>query len=287
MGLLTASQGLSALQSALHALHAMPGSRNGMRSELGVSPFSWPRLLSLLQPVPPLVYSEFEAAVSSAASVKGLVTGPSVGAALRRKEDVVAELLQVLRGVVGAEVGADEPLMDAGLDSLGMVEFKNAVENRLGLSLPVTAVFDYPTISALAGYIHSQLAPLASDAASVDVDEPAMGTGAQNLGAAAHRPSLSFAVASLAGRASPGLIDGVLSSDGIRRAPLGRWLADESSLDGSDLVVFGGFIDDAELFDGGLFAVHPTEAVLMDPQQRLLLHFSWDALSGSGVDPAS
>ena len=25
----------------------------------------------------------------------------------------------------------------------------------------------------------------------------------------------------------------------------------------------------------------------MDPQQRLLLHFSWDALSGSGVDPAS
>ena len=25
----------------------------------------------------------------------------------------------------------------------------------------------------------------------------------------------------------------------------------------------------------------------MDPQQRLLLHFSWDALSGTGMDPSS
>ena len=163
------------------------------------------------------------------------------------------------------------------------MEFKTAVEGRLGVALPVTAVFDFPTVSALAGYIHARLAPAPGVSCS-----PEDSTGVRaHFGANDHRPSVHTVVVSTAGRASSGLIDGALSSEGIRRVPLGRWVADESSLDGSDLIVFGGFLDDAELFDGGLFGVHSTEAILMDPQQRLLLHFSWDALSGSGIDLAS
>ena len=247
MGLLSADQGFSALQSVLHALCSLSGSRVGVSSELGASPFMWPRLLSRMQPVPAF-YSEFSPAVNlgESAVLSGSVAGRDVvasGAASWRLEEVAAELLVVVKGVLGAEVGPNEPLMDAGLDSLGAVEFRNAAEGRLGVSLPVTAVFDYPSISALASYIHSRLTPAASNAAAgggvavPEVQPPA-------------RSSLWTAILNSAGRASSGLVDGALSSDGIRCVPLGRWDADALAPDGPDLVYFGGFLDGAELFDG-------------------------------------
>ena len=108
MGLLSADQGFSALQSVVHALHSLPGSRISVRSELGASPFSWPRLLSRMQPVP-AVYTEFIPTVAPSAEGRadapfGSVAGPGAGAASRRREDVAAELLAVVKGVLGSEV---------------------------------------------------------------------------------------------------------------------------------------------------------------------------------------
>ena len=44
----------------------------------------------------------------------------------------------------------------AGLDSLGAVEFRNAVSGAFAMDVPATAAFDYPTIAALAAYISSK-----------------------------------------------------------------------------------------------------------------------------------
>lgn len=57
------------------------------------------------------------------------------------------------------------PFMEAGMDSLGAVELRNALSERLAVTLPATAAFDYPTIAAMATFISSQTAPMSQQAA--------------------------------------------------------------------------------------------------------------------------
>ena len=51
-----------------------------------------------------------------------------------------------------------QPLMEAGLDSIGAVELRNAVSTKFGIELPATATFDYPSADALARYVVGQTA---------------------------------------------------------------------------------------------------------------------------------
>ena len=43
--------------------------------------------------------------------------------------------------------------MEAGLDSIGAVELRNAIASKFGVDLPATVTFDHPTASSLAAYI--------------------------------------------------------------------------------------------------------------------------------------
>jgi acyl transferase domain-containing protein/acyl carrier protein len=49
------------------------------------------------------------------------------------------------------------PLGELGLDSLLAVELRNTLGSALGMPLPATLLFDYPTIETLAGFIFDQL----------------------------------------------------------------------------------------------------------------------------------
>ena len=68
----------------------------------------------------------------------------------------------LVHSVVGHEVSAHVPLMQAGLDSLGAVELRNALSLKFGADLPPTITLDYPSVAALAAY----LAPLTAAAAA-------------------------------------------------------------------------------------------------------------------------
>lgn len=72
--------------------------------------------------------------------------------------DTNGVVLDVLHHVLGKHVGADEPLMMSGLDSIGMVEVQTKLEKALGIKLPSTLVFDYPTRDALEKYINEVVA---------------------------------------------------------------------------------------------------------------------------------
>jgi len=54
-------------------------------------------------------------------------------------------------------IGANQPFGQLGIDSLMALELIRRVNAALGLALPATAVFNYPTLTVLAGQILKRL----------------------------------------------------------------------------------------------------------------------------------
>lgn len=132
-----------------------------------------------------------------AAAAQGPGAAPEAAPAARLSaEDVAASVATIVATVLGTEVAADEPLMAAGLDSLGQspslaftgcacchlhllllsvasaahaagaIQLRNAITERFGVELPVTAALDFPTITALAAFVAQSLAPAATQSST-------------------------------------------------------------------------------------------------------------------------
>ena len=69
-------------------------------------------------------------------------------------EEIVRQGVQEIGGFVPQD---DQPLVSAGLDSLGSIELVNLLARRFGISLSPTLVFDHPSINAIVAFIRSKL----------------------------------------------------------------------------------------------------------------------------------
>jgi acyl transferase domain-containing protein/acyl carrier protein/ubiquinone/menaquinone biosynthesis C-methylase UbiE len=78
----------------------------------------------------------------------------------RRRDILIAHLRSQASSVLGfdlsREIELEQGLFDMGMDSLMAVELKGRLERSLGLPLPSTLTFNYPTINALANYLLSE-----------------------------------------------------------------------------------------------------------------------------------
>ena len=113
------------------------------------------------------------------------LTPQSVGEAVNA---VVADIL----GANATSLEAGQPLMEAGLDSLGAVELRNALQSRFGVQLPATAVIDYPSVDALSAFLATVVAPTAP-AASAGIGVPRYEARAQELEFRTKPPTMSNA----------------------------------------------------------------------------------------------
>ena len=93
------------------------------------------------------------AAPSGAVQTAPVLQDPSATAQqhkARPSPETLHKVLQAVKEVVGGEVAPDDSLMEAGLDSLGAVELRNALSASFKVDLPATLTFDHPSASAMA-----------------------------------------------------------------------------------------------------------------------------------------
>jgi acyl carrier protein len=67
------------------------------------------------------------------------------------------EAARILGAARGTRLDPDTGLFEMGMDSLMSVELKTRLERGIGRALPSTLTFNYPNISALAGYLEGQV----------------------------------------------------------------------------------------------------------------------------------
>ncbi|MGH3702519.1 MAG: SDR family NAD(P)-dependent oxidoreductase, partial [Pseudonocardiaceae bacterium] len=199
---------------------------------------------------------------------------------------VRTEAASVLGYPAGSMIDAGRAFKEVGFDSLTAVELRNRLAAAVGVRLPATLIFDYPTSVALVGHLCDQL--FGGKQGSVASVFPVSVTG---------DPVVVVAVGCRfpGGVSSPEdlwrlVADGV---DAVSEFPADRgWdLANLFDPDpdraGKSYVHEGGFVADVAGFDAGFFGISPREALAMDPQQRLLLETSWEVFERAGIDPTS
>ncbi len=205
-------------------------------------------------------------ASSSAATIDDRVTA------------TVAVLHRLVNRVLGGNVAPSEPLVGAGLDSLGSIELRDVISREFRIELPSTLIYDHPTVSAIAQLIVSRTGePGDALAASHRRQAEQMRTTRTKTGLQ-NRVVGIVSVQSSYPRARK-FDDVVIGAADVQRAvPLGRWDVEASySIDGM-YARFGAFFDDVTIFDASLFKMSDAQGACIDPQQRMLLEGAFEVL---------
>ena len=73
---------------------------------------------------------------------------------------IESTVLSIVQAITGDEtLTVDQPLMDAGIDSLAATVLVQQLSSQFDLDLPATTLFDHPSISSIAQHVASQLLP--------------------------------------------------------------------------------------------------------------------------------
>ncbi|MGP3133124.1 SDR family NAD(P)-dependent oxidoreductase [Serratia nematodiphila] len=224
---------------------------------------------------------------------------PAVEATLR---GLIAEHLKMPEH----ELDDETPLSEFGFDSITMTSFSHLLNQRYGLNLNATVLYEAPTIAALAGYLRqaqpglmaslaatSGLQPPETESVASGVPSPAVSkegdTHIRPTSAHASYPNNEpIAIIGMSGcfplsNDIDALWENLLAGrDCIRELPPERWGGNPSPA-----LKHAGVIDGLEFFDPLFFGISPREAKSLDPYQRLLMQTVYNVIEEAGYSVGS
>lgn len=184
-------QGVGTIDPA-QGLRVLGALMSSTRTQAAVLPVDWAQYLRQFSGGAPAWLREVgagartKAAPASRAGEAVAVAGPAFREALadvpasRQLEAVERHVVEQVAAVIGLDparpLDPEQPLNEIGLDSLMAVELRNRLSSTLALErgLPATLVFDYPTVTAIATYLLTDVLRIAQPA------EPAAAGGRGN-----------------------------------------------------------------------------------------------------------
>ena len=206
------------------------------------------------------------------------------GAPEDSQEEILVSFLQREVQAVLRLPSLPEPAVgffDLGMDSLMAVELRNRLNRAFAgeYTASNTVVFDYPDITALAGFLAGELAALGGAdtvrAAPATAPVPRIGDDAVAIIGMACRFPGAAGLDAFWRRLESGY-DAVVEA---------RPNAEALGIPATQAAYcHAGFTDGIDRFDSRFFRIQPIEARGMDPQQRLLLETTWHALEDAAID---
>ncbi len=219
------------------------------------------------------------------------------GAPVTRKAvtaHVSATVRQVLALAEDDRLDESRALQSLGMDSLLSVELRNRFAAAFGLSLPVSLMFDYPSVAALSGFLLQalQISAAAPDAAPQAVAQQAATAQACSDGGDDEIAVIGVACRMPGGADSPELFwDKLCAGEDLvtpfeaTRWDIARFYAEGTTDDGMMYANAAGQLSNIHAFDNDFFGIGDREAEYMDPQQRIMLEVAWEAIESAAYTP--
>lgn len=230
-----------------------------------------PRLLMPLDTIPITGNGKIDKKALPIPDASALLNGRYIAPANKTEEKIAGawkELLTVKK------VGAHDNFFELGGNSLLALKTVAHLKQEYGYDLPVTKVYQFPTVNGIAAWLEGRKKP-----------DPSTFKKQLHPGS-----STDIAVISMAGR-FPGahtidelwalLKEGRETTSFFTKEELDPYLPTELVAD-TDYVKARGIINNADQFDASFFGINPKLAELMDPQQRVFLEIAWEALENVG-----
>jgi acyl transferase domain-containing protein/acyl carrier protein len=208
--------------------------------------------------------------------------------------------------------------LEAGLDSMTMVNITDNFGKETGIKLYPTVLFEYPTIQELTKYLlkdyKKEIDTFFKDSLSVKeeavntvIKAAAIGLKEDREIIRSHKESESdsnrqYSDSDIAVIGMSGKFPGAKNVDEywdnllygrncVVEIPDERWDYREyyhtEKKKGKTYCKWGGFVEDIDLFDPLFFNISPMEATVLDPQQKHLLQAGWEALEDAGYADGS
>lgn len=237
-------------------------------------------------------------------------------AAIRLVEGMLVGALAKCLNRPEEKIEIDTPFSEYGLDSILSIGLLKRINAALGLTLSVAVLYEFPSVSKLAGHLSS-----VHGKATARLAEPTQSVGRSGEEPPSRESSRASAPLAEGPAGAESLFQGPTAgvqarcSDGIAIIGMAAQLPGADDVEafwqnlvaGKDCVTVlpkdwrdpcdagsspgacqcGGLLEEKESFDPLFFKISPAEAESMSYHQRLILQESWKALEDAGHDPKS